>query len=128
MQFGLTNNPAFFQGWMNEILSDYLDIFWVAYLNDILVFSPDEEKHQKHFRAVLTRVRDTGLTLKASKCEFHALETEYLGYVISPEGLGMDEEKIRTIRNWKEPTNIKGVQSFLGFANFYQRCDTGVVL
>jgi len=48
------------------------------------------------------------------------METEYLGYVISPEGLKMDEEKIRTIRDWKEPTNIKGVQSFLGFANFYR--------
>jgi len=106
---------------MNEILSDYLDIFCVAYLDNILVFSPDEETHRKHVRAVLTRVHDTGLTLKASKCEFHAMETEYLGYVISPEGLRMDEEKIRTIRDWKEPTNVKGKQSFLGFANFYLR-------
>jgi len=47
------------------------------------------------------------------------METEYLGYVMSPEGPRMDEEKIRTIRDWKEPTNVKGVQSFLGFANFY---------
>jgi len=93
----------------------------VAYLDDILVFSRDEETHRKHVRAVLTRVRDTGLTLKASKCEFHAMETEYLGYVISPERPRMNEEKIRTIRNWKEPTNVKGVQSFLGFANFYRR-------
>jgi len=106
---------------MNEILSDYLDIFCMAYLDDILVFSPDEETRRKHVRAVLTRVHDTRLTLKASKCEFHAMETEYLGYVISPEGLRIDEEKIRTIRDWKEPTNVKGVQSFLGFANFYQR-------
>jgi len=119
MPFGLTNAPASFQQWMNEILSDYLDIFCVAYLDDILVFSPDEETHQKHVRVILTRVRDTGLTLKASKCEFHATETEYLGYVISPGGLRMDKEKIRTIRGWKEPTNVKGVQSFLGFANFY---------
>jgi len=121
MPFGLTNTPASFQQWMNEILSDYLDIFCVAYLDDILVFSPDEETHRKHVPAVLTRVRDTGLTLKASKCEFHTMETEYLGYVISPGGLRMDEEKIRTIRDWKEPTNVKGVHHFLGFTNFYQR-------
>jgi len=48
------------------------------------------------------------------------MEKEYLGYVISPGGLKMDVEKIRTIRDWKEPTNVKGVQSFLGFANFYR--------
>jgi len=99
MPFGLTNAPASFQRWMNEILSDYLDIFCMAYLDDIVVFFPDEETHRKHVWAVLTRVRDTGLTLKASKCEFHAMETEYLGYVISPGGLRMDEEKIRTIRD-----------------------------
>jgi len=121
MPFRLTNAPASFQRWMNEILSDYLDIFWVAYLDDILVFSPNEETHREHVRAVLPRVRDTGLLLKASKCEFHTTETEYLGYVISPQGLRMDEEKIQTIKDWKEPTNVKGIQSFLGFTNFYQR-------
>jgi len=61
------------------------------------------------------------LTLKASKCEFHTMEIEYLGYVISPQGLRNDEEKIRTIKEWKEPTSIKRIQSFLGFANFYRR-------
>jgi len=121
MPFRLTNAPASFQRWMNEILSEYLDIFCVAYLDDILVFSQTLEEHIRHVRAILTRVRDTGLTLMASKCEFHTMETEYLGYVISPKGLRMDEEKIRTIKEWKEPINVKGIQSFLGFANFYRR-------
>jgi len=121
MPFGLTNAPASFQRWMNEILSEYLDIFCVAYLDDILVFSQTLEEHRRHVRAILTWVRDTGLTLKASKCEFHTTETQYLGYVISPKGLRMDEEKIRTIKEWKEPINVKGIQSFLGFANFYRR-------
>jgi len=121
MPFGLTNAPASFQRWMNEIPSEYLDIFCVAYLDDILIFSRNLEDHRKHVRTILKRVKETGLTLKASKCEFHTKKIEYLGYVISPQGLRMDEEKIRTSKEWKEPTNIKGIQSFLGFANFYRR-------
>ena len=120
MPFRLTNAPVSFQGWMNEILNEYLDIFYMAYQDDILIFSQNLEDHQKHVRTILRRVEEAGLTLKASKCKFHTRETEYLGYVISPKGLRMDKEKIRTIKEWKEPTNVKGVQSFLGFANFYQ--------
>jgi len=121
MPFGLTNTPALFQRWMNEILCEYLDIFWMAYLDDILIFSQNLKDHRKHVRTILKRVKETGLRLKTSKCEFHTKEIEYLGYVISPQGLRMDEEKIRTIKEWKEPTNIKGIQSFLGFAKFYRR-------
>ena len=121
MPFGLTNAPALFQRWMNEFLSEYLNIFWVAYLDDILIFSQNLEDHRKQVRTILERVKETGMTLKASKCEFHTTEIEYLGYVISPQGLHMDEEKIRMIKEWKEPTSIKGIQSFLEFANFYRR-------
>jgi len=120
MPFGLTNASASFQRWMNEILSDNLDIFCVAYLDNILVFSQNEEKQREHAQAILKRIGDTGLMLKAFKCEFHTTETEYLGYVISPQGLRMDEEKIRTIKDWKEPANVKGIQRFLSFPNFYQ--------
>jgi len=109
MPFGLTNALVLFQQWMNEILNEYLDIFWVAYLDDILIFSQNLEDHRRHVRTILRRVEETGLTLKASKCEFHTTEIVYLGYVISPQGLGMYEEKIRTIKEWKEPTNVKGI-------------------
>jgi hypothetical protein len=70
---------------------------------------------------ILRRVEEVGLTLKASKCEFHTDRTEYVGYIISPMGIEMDPEKVRAVAEWKEPTNVKGVQSFLGFANFYRR-------
>ena len=118
--FGLTNSLASFQGWMNEILSKYLDIFCVAYLDHIIILTQNLEDHRKHVRTILRRVEETGLTLKASKCEFYTMETEYLGYTISPKGLRMDEKKIRTIKEWKEPTNVKGIQSFLGFTKFYR--------
>jgi hypothetical protein len=66
-------------------------------------------------------MKEVGLTLKASKCEFHKYKTEYLGYIIAPTGISMDPEKVKAVEEWKEPTNVKGVQSFLEFANFYRR-------
>jgi hypothetical protein len=106
---------------MNEILSDYLDIFCIAYLDDILIYSDNLEQHYQHVKMILRRVEEVGLTLKASKCEFHTNKMEYLGYIISRTGIGMDPEKVRAVAEWKEPTNVKGVQSFLGFTNFYRR-------
>jgi hypothetical protein len=121
MPFGLTNAPASFQRWMNEVLSDYLDIFCIAYLDDILIYSDDIETHRKHVKTILKRVEEVGLTLKASKCEFHTDRTEYLSYIIAPMGISMDPEKVKAVEEWREPTNVKGVQSSLGFANFYRR-------
>jgi hypothetical protein len=129
MSFGLTNAPASFQQWMNEVLSDYLDIFCIAYLDDILIYSDSMEEHRKHVHMVLRRLRDVGLTLKPSKCEFHIEKTEYLGYIISPMGLQMDPKKIKILKEWRELVNIKGIQSFLGFANIYQWfiCDFSMI-
>jgi hypothetical protein len=121
MPFGLTNAPASFQWWMNEVLSDYLDVFCIAYLDDILIYSDSLEEHQQHVRQVLQRLKEVELTLKPSKCEFHTDRMEYLGYIISPMGIQMDPDKIKMVKDWKEPVNVKGIQSFLGFANFYRR-------
>jgi hypothetical protein len=121
MPFGLTNAPASFQCWMNEVLSDYLNIFCIAYLDDVLIYSDNLTQYRQHVKLILERMKEVGLTLKASKCEFHTYRTEYLGYIITPTGISMDPEKVKAIEEWKEPTNIKGVQSFLGFANFYRR-------
>jgi hypothetical protein len=106
---------------MNEVLSDYLDIFCIAYLDDILIYSDDIETHQKHVKMILKRVEEVSLTLQASKCEFHTDRTKYLGYIIAPMGISMDPETVKAVEEWREPTNVKGVQSFLGFANFYRR-------
>jgi hypothetical protein len=70
---------------------------------------------------IFERVEKVGLKLKASKCEFHTNRMEYLGYISWPSGIHMDPEKVRAVVEWREPTNMKGVQSFLGFANFYRR-------
>ncbi|MBW0549472.1 hypothetical protein O181_089187 [Austropuccinia psidii MF-1] len=119
MPFGLTNALASFQNPVYDIFADFLDIFVVVYLDDIMVFSSSEEEHVKHVASVFQRLRDNNLFTKASKCVFHASSVEYLGYVVSSEGLKIDSSKVQQILNWPQPNNIKALQSFLGFANFY---------
>jgi hypothetical protein len=119
--FRLTNVPASFQCWINEVLSNYLDIFCIAYLNNVLIYSDNIIQHCQHIKLILERMKEVGLTLKASKCEFHTYKTEYLGYIITPTGISMDLENVKAIEEWKEPTNVKGVQGFLRFTNFYRR-------
>ncbi|MBW0564936.1 hypothetical protein O181_104651 [Austropuccinia psidii MF-1] len=119
MPFGLTNAPASFQNLVNDIFYDLLDIYVVVYLDDIMVFSKSEEEHVTHVSTVLSRLRANNLFAKASKCLFHVTSVEYLGYVVSSEGLKMDQAKFQQILNWPPPRNLKALQSFLGFANFY---------
>ncbi|MBW0557061.1 hypothetical protein O181_096776 [Austropuccinia psidii MF-1] len=121
MPLGLTNAPASFQNLVNDIFSHFLYVFVGVYLDDIMVFSSSEEEHVKHVASVLQRLRDNNLFSKASKCVFHAPSVEYLGYVVSIDGLKMDSSKVQQILNWPQPKTIKALQSFLGVANFY-RC------
>ncbi|MBW0549530.1 hypothetical protein O181_089245 [Austropuccinia psidii MF-1] len=121
MLFWLTNAPASFKNLVNDIFYDLLDIYVVVYLDEIMVFSKSEEEHVTHVSTVLTRLRANNLFAKASKCLFHVSSVEYLGYVVSSEGLKMDQAKVQKILNWPPPRNLKALQSFLGFANFYRR-------
>ena len=121
MPFGMTNSPATFQHFMNDIFHDMADIFVIVYLDDILVFSDNEAEHEEHVRRVLQRLREHNLHAKLDKCTFHTDTIEYLGFIVSPQGLSMDPAKTQAIRDWPRPRNVKDVQSFLGFANFYRR-------
>jgi hypothetical protein len=121
MPFGLVNAPAAFQHFMNDIFSDLLDVCVIDYLDDILVYSDDSETHSEHVREVLSRLRKHGLYAAPDKCSFHATTVEYLGFILSPEGLKMDPMKVNVITDWPEPRKVKDVQSFLGFCNFYRR-------
>jgi hypothetical protein len=90
MPFGLTNAPAVFQHLMNDVFREFLDDFVVCYLDDILVFSKNEKEHINHVRLVLEKLRIIGLYAKLEKCVFHQPQVEFLGYIISGEGLSMD--------------------------------------
>ena len=121
LPFGLTNGPATYQRYMNDVLFDYLDDFCTAYLDDILIYSDNVLEHEEHVTKVLERLRKAGLQADIKKCEFGVTRTKYLGFIISTNGIEVDPEKIEVIRNWKEPRTVKGIQSFLGFCNFYRR-------
>ena len=121
MPFGLTNAPAAFQRFMNDIFSDLLDVHVIIYLDDILIYSDDPAQHTEHVCEVLRRLRKHGLYARPDKCRFSSDTVEYLGFILTKEGLKMDPSKVQTIQDWPEPRKVKDIQSFLGFANFYRR-------
>ena len=121
LPFGLTNGPSSFQHYINDSLWDYLNDFCQAYLDDILIYSKTRKEHQIHTKLVLQRLCEAGLQVDIKKCEFDVTETVFLGVIISGEGLRMDPNKVKAVMDWSVPTNLKEVQGFVGFANFYRR-------
>lgn len=121
MPFGLTNAPAVFMEMMNRIFSMYLDKFVVVFIDDILVYSPDEESHSQHLKLVLEVLRDQQLYAKFSKCEFWLTEVAFLGHVISGEGIKVDPSKIEAVSRWNTPQSVTEIRSFLGLAGYYRR-------
>ncbi|MBW0510450.1 hypothetical protein O181_050165 [Austropuccinia psidii MF-1] len=119
MPFGLNNAPASFQNLVNDIFQDLLDVFFVDYLDEAMVFSKSEEEHDTHVSTALTRLRANSLFAKALKCLFNVTSVEYLVYVVSSEGLKICKAKVQQILYSPPPRNLKALQSFLGFANFY---------
>lgn len=121
MPFGLTNAPATFQHLMTELFRDLVDVTVLIFMDDILIFSSDPAHHVDHVREVLKRLINNNLYVAIDKCEFSVTTTEYLGFIISPDGVCMSPEKVAAILEWPTPSNVKQLQSFLGFANFYRR-------
>jgi hypothetical protein len=106
---------------MNDIFGDLLNVCVIVYLDNILIYSDDMSQHTKHVKEVLCRLRKHGLYTNAGKCEFHRDSVEYLGYILTSDGLRMAKDKVQTILDWPEPRKVKDIQSFLGFANFYRQ-------
>ncbi|KAK3545548.1 hypothetical protein QTP70_008157 [Hemibagrus guttatus] len=121
MHFGLTNAPAVFQSLINEVFQDILGRWVIAYIDDILVYSTSLEEHVRHVRAILSRLRQNHNYIKPEKCEFHRTTNTFLGYVILRQGVKMDLTKVHVVTELPNPTTIKELQWFLGFANFYRR-------
>lgn len=121
MPFGLTNTPATFQALMNEILGDLVNVCLVVYLDNILIYLPDADSDVRNTKQVFERLRKYNMYLKVEKCIFQVTSIHFLGFEVTTEGLTMDQLKVERVLDWPEPKNVKQLQQFLGFANFYQR-------
>ena len=122
MPFGLSNAPVSFQGYINKILVEKLDIFVIVYLDDIFIYTEDQERgHVEAVRWVLDILRKNGLFANLKKCWFHKDEVQFLGYVVSSQSMRMEDERIEAVRSWPEPKSVRDIQVFIGFANFYRR-------
>jgi hypothetical protein len=121
MSFGLTNAPAYFMYMMNKVFMEYLDKFVVVFIDDILVYSRNEEEHEGHLRLVLQKFRDHKLYSKLSKSEFWLKQVAFLGHVVSKGGIFVDPSNVQDVLSWKTPTSVSDIQSFLGLAGYYQR-------
>jgi hypothetical protein len=106
MSFGLTNAPAHFMYLMNSVFMPKLDKFVVVFIDDILIYSENEEDHVEHLRIVLTRLREHQLYEKFSKCEFWLREVPFLGHVLSDGGIMMYPTKVQEVLNWKAPISV----------------------
>lgn len=121
MPFGLTNAPATFQCLMNSIFAEYTRKFVIIFLDDILVYSTTLKEHEAHLRLVLALLREHRLYPKASKCSFAQDKIEYLGHVISREGVATDSEKTTVMHAWPVPTNATELRGFLGLTGYYRK-------
>ena len=125
MRFGLTNAPAVFQRLMQQVVTplnpragpDFVSV----YIDDILVFSSNMEKHLEHLRIVIEKLAEVGLKLKPSKCRFAQKELEYLGHVVSRDGLKTSPRLVEAVQCFPVPRSVKSVRSFLGLTSYYRK-------
>ena len=122
MFFRLTNSPATFQAMMNELLRDLINTGKVAvFIDDVIVGTESEKGHDELVTEVIKRLEENDLYVKPEKCKWKVKEVGFLGVVIGPEGMKMEEEKVKGVLEWPMPKSVKDVQKFLGLANYYRR-------
>ena len=119
--FGLTNAPGTFQRLMNYVLRSVIGKICLVYLDDIIVFPRTKEEHLTNLECIYDLLKEADLKLGLSKCKFMCELVQYFGHVISAKGIAPDPVKIEALKNYKRPTFVVEIQSFLGLASYYRR-------
>lgn len=125
MPFGLVNAPATFQRLMEVVLAGLTRKVSVVYLDDILVYGRTLQEHNSNLALVVESLRVAGLRLKPKKCNFTLEEVEYLGYIVSADGVRTDPKKLVTVEQFPTPHDVKTLRSFLGLASYYRKLALG---
>lgn len=121
MPFGLMNAPSTFQSTMNSVFRPLLRKHVLVFFDDILVYSPTWQSHLHHLNEVLTLLIQHQFVANKAKCSFGQPSVEYLGHIISAQGVEMDPSKVQSVLNWSIPRDVKGVRGFLGLTGYYQK-------
>jgi hypothetical protein len=121
LSFELCNESVTYQHYMNDVFFDYLDEFVSVYINDILIYSNSKVEHTEHVKKILQRLRDAELQTDIDKCEFFVHEIKYLRLIMRRDEIRMNSKKIEIILQWSTLENLKQIQEFLKFCNFYRR-------
>ena len=106
---------------MNRVFKQYLDLFVIVFMDDVLIYSRNEEEHVSHLRIVLQTHKDRQLFAKFSKCEIWLQSVAYVGHIVSQKGIRVDSQKIKAVKLWPRPTFATDIRSFLGLAGYYRR-------
>lgn len=121
MPFGLTNAPSTFQGLMNHLFRPQLRKYVLIFFDDILVYSHSHDDHREHLKSVLRILKKNRLFAKRPKCKFGCLRVDYLGHVITKNGISVDPKKIQAMNQWLLLKNARSLRGFLGLTGYYRK-------
>ena len=120
LPMGLKNSPSIFQRVMNLVLTDVLGRYAFIYIDDIVIYSKSAEEHLQHLEIIFSRLQKYGLKIKFSKCQLMQTQIEYLGFLVGKDGLHVNPKKVEAIQKFPRPTDVRGIQAFLGVVGYFR--------